>query len=158
MGLLSWIQNLASGQGTDTSYEDHKSKHGAAQPNEEESKYGLNFIQAIEAHQKWKHRLNDYVEDKSKEKLNPADVGCDDKCVLGLWIYSSGQEAFGKEALYDEMKQTHAKFHNLAGEIVRMKNSGDSKGAHEMLHSGMYAQFSSRLQNMIAKLYLLKMD
>jgi methyl-accepting chemotaxis protein len=153
MGVLSWFQSLASGK--DASYDEHKATHGLTEAvDEEATKYGLNFIQVIEAHQRWKKRLGDYVDDRSTEKLNADDVCCDDKCVLGIWIYSSGKDAFGAHPLYEDMRHTHAQFHSVAGEVVKLKQGGDANSAKSMLNSGLFTQLSGKLQTKLAKLYV----
>ena len=155
MGIFAWIQSIA--QGKSNSYEDYKkdSNHAHVDKAEDDSSmYGLNFQQAIEAHQQWKHRLSNYVEGKSNETLDPNTICRDDKCILGIWIHTSGKESFGHIPLYSDIKDTHAQFHTVAGDIVTRKQGGDSRGAHDLLNSGLYSKLSVNLQMMLAKLYI----
>ena len=154
MGIFAWIQSIA--QGKSSSYQDFKANenHHSDKAEDDSSMYGLNFQQAIEAHQQWKHRLNNYVEGKSNETLDPNTICRDDKCILGIWIHTSGKESFGHIPLYTDIKETHAQFHTVAGDIVTRKQGGDSKGAHDLLNSGLYSKLSVNLQMMLAKLYI----
>ncbi len=155
MGIIAWIQQIA--QGKSTSYHDFKTDNNlnhVDRAEDDSSLHGLNFQQAIEAHQQWKHRLLKYVEGVSQETLDPHVICCDDKCVLGIWIHTSGRESFGHLPLYSDIKDTHAQFHTVAGDIVTRKQSGDAKGADNLLNSGLYTKLSVNLQMMLAKLYL----
>jgi len=49
---------------------------------------GLNFMSAIEAHVRWKARLDSYIQGTSNEELKVEIVCRDDVCPLGKWIYS----------------------------------------------------------------------
>ncbi len=50
----------------------------------------FNFMNAIEAHVRWKVRLEAYINGTNEEELD-ADVVCrDDQCMLGQWIYGKG--------------------------------------------------------------------
>lgn len=160
MGILAWIQSIA--QGKSSSLNEFKTDNAAKLVHKQDQDtadddsvmYGLNFQQAIEAHQQWKLRLNNYIEEKSSENLDPNIICRDDKCVLGIWIHTSGKEHFGQIPLYQDIKETHAQFHTIAGDIVSRKQSGDAKGSRDLLHSGLYTKLSVSLQTMLANLYL----
>lgn len=157
MGIMDWIRGIAGGK-TEKSYKEYQQDNvaGDTAPADEIVKYGLNFQQVIEAHQNWKNRLQNCIDGTSEEKLDPDTVCRDDKCMLGMWIYADGKEYFGHNPLYAEMKDIHAQFHVVAGDVVKKKLGGDMEGAKAMLNGGSYHKLSVRLQGLIAKLYFIE--
>lgn len=106
----------------------------------------MNFLEIISAHIRWKQRLLDYI-DNSSEKLNPAQIGADDHCKLGKWIYGEGQ-AFANLPHFDNVRTEHAKFHKHAAAIVTFVNLGDHATAQQVLN-GEYARTSKNLKKEI---------
>jgi Ribonuclease G/E len=84
---------------------------------------GLNFMTAIEAHIKWKTRLETYIQGTSQEDLKVEVVCRDDQCPLGKWIYSTGGERFGTIDTFGEMRgdaaadQFHPQETRVAGQL-----------------------------------------
>jgi Chemoreceptor zinc-binding domain len=115
---------------------------------------GLNFMDAITAHQKWKQRLTTYVAGTSTEKLDYRVVCRDDQCVLGKWINGVGGASFGHIPLFSQLKMTHAQFHLAAGTIVRHQDEGKPEKAQDALRHGEYPQHSIKVQGLISSLYL----
>lgn len=112
----------------------------------------LDFMGAIEAHVRWKIRLEAYINGTSQEHLD-ADVICrDDQCALGKWIYGDGGAKYGEYPMFPVLKQTHMNFHQSAGDIVRMVDAGDTDGALTLLNSGDYARYSHRVKSDLARL------
>lgn len=72
MGMLDWFKQIAGGR-------------EAALPDEEGSAElaGLDFKTAIDAHMKWKVRLEAVIDGRSEETLEVAVVSCDNRCTLG---------------------------------------------------------------------------
>ena len=108
MSILSWLKDVHNHGASAT-----KMEFAAG----EEEFNGLNMKDALDAHEKWYHRLESKINGTSQEQLEVATVACDDKCVLGKWIYSSGKSNFGHMSEYSALKQVHADFHLAAGEI-----------------------------------------
>ena len=106
----------------------------------------MNFLEIISAHIRWKQRLLDYIENNS-EKLDPAQVGTDDHCKLGKWIYGEGQ-AYANMPHFDKVRTEHAKFHKHAAAVVTFVNLGDHATAQQVLN-GEYAQTSKNLKKEI---------
>lgn len=106
----------------------------------------MNFLEIISAHIRWKQRLLDYI-DNSSEKLNPAQIGADDHCKLGKWIYGEGQ-AFANLPHFDNVRTEHAKFHKHAAAVVTFVNLGDHATAQQVLN-GEYARTSKNLKKEI---------
>jgi methyl-accepting chemotaxis protein len=101
----------------------------------------FSFADAINAHQKWKVRLIDYINGKSNEHLDIAAVSCDDKCDLGKWIYgSASKHQHTKE--YKQLKRSHAEFHSSVGDIVRSVQNNDTEMAKRLLGGDFY-QYSN---------------
>ena len=75
MGMLDWFKQIAGGR-------------EAALPDEEGSAElaGLDFKTAIDAHMKWKVRLEAVIDGRSEETLEVAVVSCDNRCTLGQWL------------------------------------------------------------------------
>ncbi len=114
----------------------------------------FNFMTAIEAHVRWKIRLEAYIDGTSTEQLD-ADVICkDDQCPLGKWIYSSGKDRYGDHEGFIDLRETHAKFHQSAGDVVRLVDQGKHKEATQLLCSGDYAKHSHRIKSDLARLSL----
>jgi len=85
---------------------------------------GMDFAAAIDAHQQWRRRLLSYVVDSSSEQLDPEVVSCDDRCALGQWIYGSCRPAMGNDSRCENLRVSHAHFHQCAGQIIREKLAG----------------------------------
>jgi len=119
---------------------------------------GLDFKSAVDAHMKWKIRLDAYINGTSSENLK-ADVVCrDDQCPLGKWIYGRGGGEFGYSETFFDMKAHHANFHRCAGEILTTAQAGDKERALRLLHHGDYVRASERVKKLLAKLFVLVAD
>lgn len=115
---------------------------------------GLNFMTAIEAHIKWKSRLENYIQGTSSEDLKVETVCRDDQCPLGKWIYSTGGQRFGSIDTFGEMKGQHALFHQCAGRILETAQAGKKDEAMRLLQYGDYVRASEQVKRLLAKLYV----
>lgn len=115
---------------------------------------GLDFVAAIEAHRKWKHRLTDYIEGKSTEELDPAVICQDDKCALGKWIYGEGRTFCGHMPKFHQLKADHAEFHISAAEVVTLHKKGKIDEAKALILDGAFAKYSMAVQTELSKLYM----
>lgn len=115
---------------------------------------GLNFMTAIDAHMKWKTRLENYIQGTSSEDLKVEVVCRDDQCPLGKWIYSTGGERFGSIDTFGEMKGQHALFHQCAGRILETAQAGKKDEAMRLLQYGDYVRASEQVKRLLAKLYV----
>ncbi|PWB39399.1 MAG: hypothetical protein C3F19_16035 [Rhodocyclales bacterium] len=115
---------------------------------------GLNFMTAIEAHIKWKSRLENYIQGTSSEDLKVETVCRDDQCPLGKWIYSTGGQRFGSIDTFGEMKGQHALFHQCAGRILETAQTGQKDEAMRLLQYGDYVRASEQVKRLLAKLYV----
>ncbi|GIK26182.1 MAG: hypothetical protein BroJett006_24280 [Betaproteobacteria bacterium] len=115
---------------------------------------GLNFMTAIEAHIKWKSRLENYIQGTSSEDLKVETVCRDDQCPLGKWIYSTGGQRFGSIDTFGEMKGQHALFHQCAGRVLETAQAGKKDEAMRLLQYGDYVRASEQVKRLLAKLYV----
>ena len=106
----------------------------------------MNFLEIISAHIRWKQRLLDYIANSS-EKLDPAQIGTDDHCKLGKWIYGEGQTYAGLPN-FNNVRIEHANFHKHAAAVVTFVNLGDLATAQQVL-DGEYAKTSKNLKKEI---------
>lgn len=84
----------------------------------------MNFLEIINAHVRWKERLLAHIEGRSAEKLDPAVIARDDQCQMGKWIYGDGK-LFQDTPQYAQVRAEHARFHQIAANVVRHVDSGD---------------------------------
>lgn len=116
---------------------------------------GLDFSEAIEAHQDWKLRLQAVIEGRSVEKLDPQVVGRDDRCLLGCWILGEGARRFGGQRKFADLRAKHAYFHVCAGRILALAQSGQKEAAvTELGPTGEFARLSRDVTTDLAALFL----
>lgn len=153
MSILNWFRQLtkpaAAGQAAPVP---------APQSDKGAEVGGLNFKSAVDAHMKWKVRLESYINGTSTEDLKVEVVGCDDKCPLGKWIYAEGGRRFGYSETFFEMKAHHAHFHRSAGAVLATAQGGDKTKALYLLHHGDYVRASERVKQLLARLFVLVAD
>jgi hypothetical protein len=160
MGLLNWFKALATGKpDAETAAPDKTPAASApvavAQDDPESGVIaGLNFKSAIDAHMKWKLRLERCISDDNQEKLKVDVVSRDDQCPLGMWIHGPGGQRFGNLREFQEMKMEHARFHLSAGDVLACCLAGDKEGASDKLRSGDYTRTSERVKLHLARLYV----
>lgn len=112
----------------------------------------LDFMGAIEAHIRWKVRLENYISGEGKEQLDPAVVGKDDQCALGKWIYGPGGRKYDALTIFRSLRDTHAGFHQCAAQVVQSVDEGDADKASEILTRGCYAKYSNKVKAELARL------
>lgn len=118
------------------------------------SSTGVDFMAAIEAHVRWKVRLENYIEGTSTEKLDAEIVGMDNQCPLGKWIYGVGGEKYNANSLFQEIREIHADFHKCSAGIMRQADAGDKEGAIDALHHGEHFKLSQRIKVKLARLHV----
>jgi hypothetical protein len=152
MGMMDWFKSIVSGDG----------KAAAAAPAPADDKGaevgGLNFKSAIDAHLKWKVRLESYINGTSSEDLKVEIVSRDDQCPLGKWIYDKGGESYGFSETFFDMKAHHAHFHRCAGGVLAAAQAGDKAAATKLLSSGDYLKASERVKMLLARMFMIASD
>lgn len=152
MKMIDWVNGFVSGPsaGSGTAEELEKTLADL----EAEEAQGLNFKSAIEAHMKWKARLNRYVAGTSDEQLDAGVVCRDDQCVLGKWIYGIGRANYGADPLFNNLKTTHTQFHTCAGQVVSEADTGNTEHAASLLNTGDYPRISREITYLLARLFI----
>lgn len=154
MGILDWFRGVAGGR----TEKDTAIPAVAASEEQGTEIGGLNFKSAVDAHMKWKKRLEDYISGNSQETLEVGTISRDYQCVLGKWIYGEGGERFGYSETFFDMKAHHTLFHRSAGEVLAAAQAGDKDRALQLLYKGDYARASERVKRYLAKLFVLVAD
>jgi len=104
----------------------------------------IDISEAVAAHVSWKLRLQKCLDGTSEEKLD-ADVVCrDDQCKLGKWIHGSALKHFDGLQAFLDLREDHATFHQLAGQIVRHAQVNEHAYAHALME-GDYKHVSHRV-------------
>lgn len=118
------------------------------------SNAGIDFMAAIEAHTRWKMRLESYIDGTTTEKLDAEVVGMDNQCPLGKWIYGMGGNKYESSPLFQEIRGIHADFHKCSAGIMRQADGGDKSGAIEALNRGEHFKLSQRIKGRLARLHM----
>ena len=150
MGMLDWFKSIVQGDAKATA-----AAPGAEADDKGAELAGLNFKTAIDAHLKWKVRLESYINGTSTEQLNVGVVSRDDQCPLGKWIYDKGGEKYGFSETFFDMKAHHANFHRCAGGVLSAAQAGDTATATKLLHSGEYLRASERVKMLLARMFMI---
>ncbi|OIQ97017.1 diguanylate cyclase [mine drainage metagenome] len=105
-----------------------KKKKGVIESDNSGQRSGLDLFEAIQAHITWKARFQNAINGESKEVFSPEEVCVDTGCELGKWIHSPFSNIFHDQPHFENLKNTHAEFHKIAGDIVIkiQSNSGES--------------------------------
>lgn len=114
----------------------------------------FDFLAAIEAHVRWKVRLEAHIAGTGEEDLNADVVGRDDQCALGKWIYGEGGQQFSDHPGFQELKDIHTEFHQNAGKVITLADSGDPEGARKLMNQGAYNSCSARIKSKLARMSL----
>ncbi len=159
MGLMDWFKAIAGGKNVDPGTPATQAIPPVPPPTQVDNLEagviaGLNFKSAIDAHMKWKVRLERCINDNNEEKLKVDIVSRDDQCPLGMWIHGPGGQRFGNLREFQEMKMEHSRFHLCAGDVLTCCLAGDKEGATEKLRSGDYTRASERVKLHLARLYV----
>lgn len=119
-----------------------------------EAAAGVNVKTAIDAHIRWKHRLEGYLRGTSGEVLLPQVVAADNQCVLGKWIHGEGARRYGHVDVFQELVHVHAEFHQHAGQVLTTAQRGEFDAAMQLLQTGDYSKTSNRVKRLLARLYV----
>ena len=99
---------------------------------------------AIAAHGAWKMNLRDFLD--GKKDLDATKVGMANQCEFGKWLEQDAKKELASH--HAEISTLHAKFHQVAADVVRKRKAGDTKSAEASLSiKGDFAQASSALVN-----------
>jgi hypothetical protein len=93
---------------------------------------------AIAAHENWKLRLQNYLDQKSTEDLRPEVVCLDDHCDLGKWLHGPGGQRLGKYPAFSVLIARHKSFHVHASTVVALAQSGNKEKASDLMEAGYH--------------------
>jgi len=154
MGMLDWFKSIVRGEESSAPAPAASPAAGATADQSSELA-GLNFKTAVDAHMKWKVRLESYINGTSTEELKVEVVCRDDQCPLGKWIHDKGGEKFGFSETFFDMKAHHAHFHRCAGDVLAAAQSGKKDAALKLLHGGDYVKASERVKMLLARMFVI---
>ncbi|MGF1528457.1 MAG: CZB domain-containing protein [Candidatus Competibacterales bacterium] len=153
MKLWNWFKALSSGRPQEQAALLKDLDHSHCQCGEAVHN-GLDFLEAIRAHNAWKIKLKKAIADGTISQFDAAEIRRDDRCFLGRWLYSEGLEHYGDEAVLQTIIDVHRQFHQCAAEVVDTAQGGQLNRAAALLESGEYAQYSVDISALLGKLYL----
>lgn len=111
----------------------------------------FDFSAAIKAHIDWKMKLGNYLNNPDGS-LDSKKVCLDNACVLGKWLYGDGV-AYNHHPLYNQVRESHASFHKIAGRIIEHIHQGDKEAAEKLLMPhGEYTKISDQTVHLIEEL------
>ena len=96
-----------------------------ASPPEDSVPAELDVDAAINAHERWKARLMDYLEGRLPVGLDPAVIRRDDYSALGRWLHGVGADVLGHHPAYPLLIARHRYFHEQAAEMVQWAQQGE---------------------------------
>jgi methyl-accepting chemotaxis protein len=88
------------------------------------------WSESIDAHMSWKHTFRDAI--TKKQSLDAIDISRDDLCLLGHFLYRKGMR-HQTGSHYGKLMEAHARFHQEAGIVAKVVNSGNYDRAMVML-------------------------
>jgi hypothetical protein len=96
----------------------------------------LDVDAAINAHERWKARLMDYLEGRTQVGLDPEVIRRDDHSALGRWLHGVGREMLGHHPEYPVLLARHRYFHEQAADIVTLAQQGEWDRVVAILNGG----------------------
>lgn len=93
----------------------------------------IDIVECIDAHMKWKGRLQSYLDGTSKEQLDSTIICRDDQCTLGKWIHGPALNYFQDDDGFHKLRSDHANFHVVAGAVVKKVQENDRAGSDALL-------------------------
>ena len=96
-----------------------------ASPPEDSVPAELDVDAAINAHERWKARLMDYLEGRLPVGLDPDVIRRDDYSALGHWLHGVGADVLGPHPAYPLLMARHRYFHEQAAEMVQWAQQGE---------------------------------
>jgi hypothetical protein len=117
-----------------------------------ESLAGKPLESAICSHLEWRDRLDHLFDHHSEERLDPGVVGQDSLCAIGRWLNGPDSARYSALPAFAHLREQHARFHQLVGDIVRQAQGGDREGARKRLSEAEYTDTSWSVVNAISDL------
>lgn len=104
------------------------------------------ITKAIGAHGMWKTRLTQAIE-TGKVEATVETVRMDNQCAFGKWLYGASLDMNDKKSPhYEEVRKLHAKFHQVAAQVIELASVGKKREALQLMGlEGEYTKASSTL-------------
>ena len=83
-------------------------------------------IEAMEVHIQWFKDIRGKL--KNGERVNPEDIGRDDRCEVGKWLHGEGAK-YKSLPEYTAFADLHARCHSCAEKAAARAGEGDAAGA-----------------------------
>ena len=90
----------------------------------------------IASHDRWRLQLQDMVNGRSQEVMQPERIGQDDRCDLGRWLHGAGRQRLGHVPAFDMLVARHRYFHQQAAAVVTLFNAGEQPKAVQLVNGG----------------------
>ncbi len=113
----------------------------------------MNWDDAVKAHAAWKMKLLAYIRDPSK-KLDPAAVGVDNRCPLGIWLHGEVKQKLAAMPEFETLVAEHARFHRAVGSAVEQVNAGKTLTDQTVL--GWESEFAASSRSVVTAITALK--
>ena len=111
----------------------------------------LDIDAAINAHERWKARVMDYLEGRSTEKMDPDVIRQDHRSALGSWLHGVGAATMGHQAAFPLLMARHQYFHEQAANMIELAQQGEWDKAVQVLNGG-YRHGSSQIVLLLKEL------
>lgn len=111
----------------------------------------LDIDAAINAHERWKTHLLDYLEGRTRRGLDPAEVRRGERSTLGRWLHGVGRDLLGHQPAYGALLARHQFFHEQAAQLVEWAQLGEWNKAVQVLNGG-YRYGSSQVVLLLKEL------
>ena len=82
----------------------------------------MHFPDAVDQHRKWLEKLTASLRGERNE-LPEYEIICDDKCMIGQWLYGDGI-VFDQLPEFQMVRKHHKDLHDIAAEAWTQKNKG----------------------------------
>jgi methyl-accepting chemotaxis protein len=89
----------------------------------------FNFDLIVLLHQNWLVQVRVFLDNRKDDLKTTSEDYM--KCDLGKWIYGPGGIQFRHSKTYIALEDEHKKFHEIAGNVVQAKKSGNAHLAEE---------------------------
>ncbi len=113
----------------------------------------MNWDDAVKAHAAWKMRLLAYIR-KPSNKLDPAVVGVDNRCPLGIWLHGEAKHKLAAMPEFETLIAEHARFHRAVGSAVEQVNAGKIVPDQTVL--GWESEFAASSRSLVTTIVKLK--
>lgn len=113
----------------------------------------IDFISAVHAHRIWKMELGKRLQLPSARTLDHRLIAQDRRSALGQWIHGEAQRQFGHLPSFEQLKATHALFHQAAGRLVQLHRAGRPAEADQLMRQGDYPRHSLKVMGLLGALH-----